>query len=222
MREPAGRCTSREPAFGHRLGPVSRSGAAVWPRVASGRSPPTRTGTASRSGVGAIASLRPAGSGDGRSCSVDRSRSRAITQSEIRRASTEAARISRGSFWSAFSHEPTYAGPVPRLVADAELLAGHRRGGLRPQLLPRVRLGAEAAVVDQRRPVQPARMPGRMPQLVQGGMRLDTDRLIGGGVAVSFVPAHAFLPSFNVSASASAISTRTRSAPSKPPAFRRR
>ena len=63
-------------------------------------------------------------------------------------------------------------GAVARLVADAELLAGHHRGDLRPQLLAGVGVGAEAAVVHQGGPVQPVRVPGGVPQLVQRGVRV--------------------------------------------------
>ena len=89
----------------------ARTPVRAW--ASSPRSPvlPTRTGTASRSGEGVIPSSRFAGSGAGCSCFTPRSRSRAVSQSEIRCASTAAARISRGSFPSSLTHDPTYAVP---------------------------------------------------------------------------------------------------------------
>ena len=65
--------------------------------------------------------------------------------------------------------------PGDQLLAGARLALDdqrERRGGhprdLRPQLLARVGLGAEAAVVHESRPVQAARVPGGVAQLVQG------------------------------------------------------
>ena len=65
--------------------------------------------------------------------------------------------------------------PGDQLLAGARLALDdqrERRGGhprdLRPQLLARAGLGAEAAVVHESRPVQAARVPGGVAQLVQG------------------------------------------------------
>ena len=63
-------------------------------------------------------------------------------------------------------------GAVERLVPDAELLAGHHGCDLRAQFFPGVGLRAEPPMVDQRRPVQPARVPGRMSQFVERRVRV--------------------------------------------------
>ena len=106
-----------------------------------------------------------------------RSRSRAISQSEILCASTAAAGISFGSFSRALIHELTYTVPCRGSCPDAELLAGHHRSDLGPQLLTRVSLRSEALVFHQGRPVQPVRVSGRVAQLVQHRVRIGRLRL---------------------------------------------
>ena len=67
---------------------------------------------------------------------------------------------------------------MPWLVPGAELLAGHHRPDLRLQLLTSVRLRSKAPVVQEGRPVQPAQVPGRVPQLVQRGVRVGVLRRV--------------------------------------------
>ena len=64
-------------------------------------------------------------------------------------------------------------GGVPRLVvAQPEPVPGHHRADLRPQFLAGVVRGGEALFdpLGQGRPVQPIRVPGPVPQLVQRGL----------------------------------------------------
>ena len=62
-----------------------------------------------------------------------------------------------------------------RVVAEPEPVPGHHRADLRRQLLAGVVRGGEALFdpLDQGRPVEPACVPGPVPQLVQRGLVVD-------------------------------------------------
>ena len=166
---------------GRRGGPVGAAGRRGADRLGGAARDPHRTlvrrrwGARSRTARGGR-SGSPSGfrsaPPSGRSCSARssprlRSRSREIGQSEIRCVSTAASRISFRVVLQRLDPRDDVRRAVPRLVPDAELLAGHHRGDLRPQPLAGVGLGAEAAVLDQGRAVRPARVTRRGPQLVQ-------------------------------------------------------
>ena len=130
--------------------PRHRSGASARPHLRPGRITLGRTRCLGGEWFGFAPGCAGIGSPpSGRSPSARpstgvRSRSRRSSQSDIRCASMAAARILQQIVLQRVGPRVDVRRAVPRLVRDAELLAGHHRGDLRPQLLAGAGVGAES------------------------------------------------------------------------------